>query len=543
MKQLRINQVSSILSFAAILTIALGFAYLIARTLFFLSLGGAWYEKTIGFFLLFSELFILTHGVGYSLQLLRVAARDKTPIPPLPKLPAHPPPVAVVVSSFKEPLEVIEKTLVSFYNLTYPNKHLYLLDDTRYDNVALEDTEKMQKYRHAVDALAKQLGVSLFRRKWHGAKAGMINDFLDFSAGRIRPDFQFTGISGESRPADFKYLVVFDADQNPFPNFLEQLVARMEAEPELAFIQTPQYYTNFQRNRVARAAGLQQAIFYEFICEGKSTKDAMFCCGTNVIFRRQALEDVGGFEENSVTEDFATSLKLHAGKWRSAYSNKALAFGLGPEDLGGYLKQQFRWALGTIGMLRELLRNFFRHPLMMSPAKWWEYLLSSTYYLIGWAFLTLIICPILYLILNVPSYFGHAHLFFLFFAPYLGVTLLVFFWTLRQRHYSAKDVIFGQLLVAVAFPVYLKASVYAILNKPGSFVVTPKGSSNTLPLTSLWMQLGLASLNIAAIVWGLHRLIYEDVSVLGIGINIIWCLYHFFMLSTVLYLNNPEERA
>ncbi len=521
------------LSIAALVTIFFGVTYLMARTIIYMSYTGTWYEKALGALLLAAEVFILVHGAGYSFQLLRVAGnREETRA--LPPLPADPPPVAVVVSAYKEPLDVLEKTLVSFYNLTYSNKHIYLLDDTRYDRDLPEPG-----YREKVESMARRVGVGLFRRKWHSAKAGMLNDFLDFTAGRDRPDFEFTGASGEKRPVAFKYLAVFDADQTPFPDFLQKLAARMEAEPELAFIQTPQYYTNFQKNRVARAAGLQQAVFYEFICEGKATREAMFCCGTNVIFRREALEDIGGLEEESVTEDFATSLKIHSRGWRSAYSSKVQAFGLGPEDLGGYLKQQFRWALGTIGMFRTLPGKFLRRPGMLSPVKWLEYMLSSTYYFIGWAFLVLVICPILFLILNVPSYFAYPHLFVLFFLPYLSITLTVFFLSLRGRNYRPKEIILGQLLLAIAFPVYLKASIFAMLNIKGSFAVTPKGSSRALPLISLWPQMGLAALNIAAIAWGLNRLIYEQPPFWGIMVNIIWCSYHFAMLASVLYLNNP----
>lgn len=151
-----------------------------------------------------------------------------------------------------------------------------------------------------------------------------------------------------------KYLVIFDADMNPFPDFVEPLCEYLEKNPKVAFVQTPQYYSNFESNRVAKAAGLQQAIFYEYICEGKGLKDAMFCCGSNVMIRIEALLSVGGFNEVSVTEDFATSLLLHLNGWKSIYFNRVSAFGKGPEDLGSFFKQQFRWARGTLEIAREL---------------------------------------------------------------------------------------------------------------------------------------------------------------------------------------------
>ena len=91
------------------------------------------------------------------------------------------------------------------------------------------------------------------------------------------------------------------------------------------------------------------------------------------MFRREALMDVGGFDESSVTEDFATSLKFHSKGWHSTYLNKVCAFGLGPEDLGGYFKQQYRWALGTVGLFRTILGTMISSPGLLSPGKWWEY--------------------------------------------------------------------------------------------------------------------------------------------------------------------------
>ena len=400
-----------ILGGLVILTITSASIYLAARFVFFLLADYAWYEQCAAFLLLGAEAFILVHSFGYFLNILRVVMRSKKlvsePLPP--ELPDSYPPVAIIVSSFKEPLEVVDDTLTCFYNLTYPNKHLYFLDDTRYD-LPNQDANEMARYRESIDNLCRSLEISLFRRRWHGAKAGMINDFLDYVAGRPREGFVMQHFSNKTPTIQEKYIIVFDADMNPLPDFVEPLVARMEHNERLAFIQTPQYYTNFEDNRVARASGLQQVIFYEYICEGKNLQDAMFCCGTNVILRREALEDVGGFDDTSVTEDFATSLKFHLRGWHSAYLNKVCAFGMGPEDLPGYFKQQFRWALGTLGLYRIILTEFIKDPRRLQPTKWWEYFLSGTHYFVGLVFLILVLCPALYLIGDVPADLLHPDL-------------------------------------------------------------------------------------------------------------------------------------
>jgi len=98
----------------------------------------------------------------------------------------------------------------------------------------------------------------------------------------------------------------------------------------------------------------------------------------------------------------------------------------------------------------------------------------------------------------------------LFFSlPYFVLTISIFFWTLKQRNYVFKDLILGQLLMAITFPVYIKASILGLMGVKGTFGITPKGGAKQLPLKALWPQLSLAILNFSAIIWGVNRLIYE----------------------------------
>lgn len=526
---------------AAMLSI---FLYLMARTVLFVISARLWQEIAVGLMLLLAEGFTMLHAFGYFLNVYHgLAAADLPRITrgTVPELKDFPP-VAIVVASYKEPLDILEDTLTCFYNLTYPNKHIFFLDDTRYD-LLKDDQKKMAQYRASIDELCQRIGVNLFRRPWRGAKAGMINDFLDFLADKPVAQACLTSFEDRPRNEPEKYIIVFDADMNPLPDFVEPLVAFMELHQKLAFIQTPQYYSNFEANRVAKAAGLQQAVFYEYICEGKSAQDAMFCCGTNVILRREALLDVGGFDETSVTEDFATSLRFHMNGWSSAYLNKICAFGMGPEDLGGYFKQQFRWALGTVGLLRSIAREFARGPSRLPAAKWWEYFLSGTHYFVGWVFIVMAVCPLLYLFTDTPSYFARPELYFLFFLPYIILTVTIFLYSMSQRKYRFRELAQGILLQAITFPVYMQASLQGIMGVRGSFGITPKGGSTALPMYKLWPQLGLALACLGGFTWGMLRLYNGDGPALALLTNSGWCLYHFAILSSTLFFNFPQEDA
>lgn len=481
--------------------------YSMIRITFTVILSGeyAWFENVFSFMLLAGETFILIHATGYAIDLVRANKKEESLFFLSQKFSYPPPEVAVLVAARHEPKEVLERTFRSIMNIRYTAKNVYFLDDS-----------SLEKYKKEAEDIAAHFGLHLFRRESrHGAKAGIVNDC--------------------TRTLQEKYIVIFDADQNPMPDFLEKIVPIMEANEKLAFIQTPQFYSNIKENRIARASGYQQAVFYEYICEAKGSSEAMFCCGTNVIFRKDALLAVGGMDETVVTEDFATSVKFHLAGWKSLYFDHVSTFGMGPETLGAYFQQQSRWAKGTVGVFRKVIQSFFKNPFKLKFSQWWEYLLSGTYYFVGIAFTLLMICPVAYLFFHVPSFFIHQDIYFSVFIPYFGLSLGVFFLTLKDRNYSVKSLFLGQMLMYITFPILIRSAVSALFGFQGTFAITQKGAGKALPYLKLWPQFTFMLLNYTALVWGMNRWYYEkDFSVL---INCIWAFYHFMVMLSVFYFN------
>ena len=66
-----------------------------------------------------------------------------------------------------------------------------------------------------------------------------------------------------------------------------------------------------------------QTVFYKFVQPGRNHFNAAFCVGTNVIFRRAAVNDIGGIYTDSKSEDVWTSLMLHERGWRTIYIPKS----------------------------------------------------------------------------------------------------------------------------------------------------------------------------------------------------------------------------
>jgi len=501
--------------YLAILAILfLSFYIIIRYTTFAVSDYNTW-DRLFGIILLLSETHLALHAAGYILGIIRLK-NHKLVHPTLKITNSNQPTVAVIVAAKNEPDEILAKTLSTFSAIDYHNMNIYLLDGS---NKKIYKTEAI--------SLKKFFKVNIFRQnKPHGAKAGMINDFL--------------------QQMNEKYIAVFDADQNPTPQFLKETIGILEKNKHIAFVQTPQFYSNLSVSPIALGAEMQQAIFFENMCEAKQIAKAMFCCGTNVIFRRDALLDVGGFSESSITEDFATSLKLHLKGYESHYYNHVLAFGMAPENLPAYFKQQNRWAAGTIGVFREIIKNFFINFSKLKPIQWWEYFLSGTHYFIGWAFFFLMICPIIYLIFGIPSYFMNPYVYLLLYVPYFIFSLTIFFTTMFKRKYHLAQVYYGIILSNLSFPILMKAAIYGLLNKQIPFEITTKGKSQTMSYFSLWPWVIMIFFNILAIMFGIQTLItainnYNTAIVYAISINIFWCLYHTFMLLFIYYFNaNPN---
>jgi len=357
---------------------------------------------------------------------------------------AEPPPpstrswsIDVFVTTCGEPLDVVRRTVAAAVGMNGAHR-TYVLDDGGRDDVR---------------ALARALGAEYVRRGTRsGAKAGNLNHALELTTGEL--------------------VAIFDADHVPHPEFLERLVGYFE-DSGLAFVQTPQFYGNARDNLIARGAYQQQAIFYGPICRGKNGANAAFCCGTNVLFRREALAGVGGFDERSVVEDFVTSMRLHRHGWRSVYYPFVVSEGLGPETLGAYFAQQFRWARGSIGALVSL--EPFRRGY--TTAQRLQYLLASTFYLMGLVTTVYVALPILYLLAGWSAFSSSSADFALYYAPYLVLGLVTVRWGLGGRlRLEHLRYTFG------AFPVYAAAAVAAFVRLPSRFRATGANAGSRMPV-------------------------------------------------------------
>jgi len=372
-----------------------------------------------------------------------------------PHLGGEPVLVDVFVTVFGEEPATVRRTVAAAVGIRGRHR-TWVLDDGRSDEIR---------------DISAELGAWYVRRlSAHGAKAGNINHALTLAKG--------------------EYFVIFDADFVPDPAFLTETLPFF-VHRDVAFVQTPQAYGNLH-TVVARGAAYMQTVFYRFIQPGRNRFNSAFCVGTNVIFRRHAIDEIGGMHTDSKSEDVWTALTLHERGWRSIFIPDVLAVGEAPETVEAYSKQQLRWATGGFEIL--LRHNPLGPRRSLTAEQRIQYLVTATFYLTG-------ICPLLLLL--VPPLEIYFEL-----RP-MNLDITVWTWALYYAGFYVMQVLLAWFavgsfrwetltLATVSFPIYTKALWNVMTGKDVGWHVTGSASARSpfnfaIPQTLFFVFLALTT--------------------------------------------------
>lgn len=146
-------------------------------------------------------------------------------------------------------------------------------------------------------------------------------------------------------------MAVLDVDMIPSPRWLRALIPHLLLDPKVAMVNPPQRHYN-----IPDQDPLEQSLsgLYEVGEPLKNAIDSAWCVGTGFVVRRSALDDIGGFPEESISEDILTSILLTAAGWKIVYVHEDLQWGLVPSSITAYLQQQVRTCASVISTVRNL---------------------------------------------------------------------------------------------------------------------------------------------------------------------------------------------
>ncbi|MCB9530932.1 MAG: glycosyltransferase [Myxococcales bacterium] len=270
--------------------------------------------------------FLCAFGVQRLVATVQLLRCRPAALPPAPGALPH---VTVQLPMYNE-VHVAERVIRAAAALEYPADRLQIQ--------VVDDSDDATAQR--VDSVAAALRddghrVDVVRRTTRGGfKAGALAHALDSADGEL--------------------IAIFDADFVPPARFLLDTVGHF-SDPQVGLVQTRWGHLNrdFSLWTLAQSVLLDGHFVVEQTARACSGAPFNFN-GTAGVWRRNAIDDAGGWQSDTITEDLDLSYRAQLAGWRFVYRPDIVAEAELPVDAGGLLSQQHRWAKGSIECLRKL---------------------------------------------------------------------------------------------------------------------------------------------------------------------------------------------
>ncbi|UBF28203.1 glycosyltransferase [Kovacikia minuta CCNUW1] len=370
-----------------------------------------------------------------------------------------------------------------------------------------------------IRALAAELGCNYIARPVNRhAKAGNLNYAIGKTNGEL--------------------LTVFDADFVPTRNFLTRTVGFFQNET-IGIVQTHQCFYN--ADSFARNLGLEKEIPHENEAFGRhylpirDGANSSLCYGSSFVMRRSALQKVGGFATQSVSEDLYTGIRIATSGYQVIYLNENLSAGLVPEDMPSQVIQRQRWTRGSMQAF------FLKDNPITVPGFNLRQRIAYIEGIFQWfnspARLGFLILPIAVTFLGIVPISTTIQDWTYFFLPLYLIQLSTFSWL---NHRASPALIADVYSVMNCFPVSM--TVFQTLVSPFSkgFRVTPKGTIHK-SMVFRWQLamplIVLLILNTASLIWQTYSLVMQ----VGQGANpetaeylrlgLVWGIYNLLVLG------------
>jgi cellulose synthase/poly-beta-1,6-N-acetylglucosamine synthase-like glycosyltransferase len=231
---------------------------------------------------------------------------------------------------------VVERLITSVCSIDYPREllEIQILDDST------DDTGHIAK---SVVSEMKDRGfdiVYIHRQNRTGYKAGALKKGLETAKGEL--------------------VGIFDADFIPNPSFLKDTIPYF-SDPKVGMLQTRWGHINSDYSLLTRAQSM--GIDGHFGVEQASRAWSGFFMnfnGTAGIWRKKTIEDAGGWQADTLTEDLDLSYRAQLKGWKLSFAPDVVCPAEVPVTINAFKSQQHRWAKGSIQTAKKNLGNLFR---------------------------------------------------------------------------------------------------------------------------------------------------------------------------------------
>ena len=257
--------------------------------------------------------------------------------PPLPVIKdADLPVVTVQLPMFNE-MYVAEKLIDVITKFDYPKDKLeiHVLDDSTDDTQTIA-ANKVQEYKN------KGFNIEyIHRTNRQGYKAGALKEGMEKATG--------------------EFMAIFDADFEPHPDFLRKTIPYFLTDPTIGVVQTRWEHSNEDYSMITKLQALQLNVHFTVEQMGRSAGNFLLQFnGTAGVWRRKTIDDAGGWEADTLTEDLDLSYRAQMKGYRILYLEKLGSPAELPAEMNALKGQQHRWMKGGAESAKKLLPSVWK---------------------------------------------------------------------------------------------------------------------------------------------------------------------------------------
>jgi cellulose synthase/poly-beta-1,6-N-acetylglucosamine synthase-like glycosyltransferase len=237
---------------------------------------------------------------------------------------------------------VVRRLIDAVVRLHYPSDRLEIqvLDDSTDETTAIA-AQLVAHYRQQAFDI-----VLVHRQHRSGYKAGALKEGMAIATG--------------------EFIAIFDADFVPEPDFLMRTLPFFQ-NPTIALVQARWGHINrdYSLLTIAHALGIDGHFWVEQAARCWSGLFMNFN-GSGGIWRRQAIDDAGGWQADTLTEDLDLSYRAQLRGWRMKFLPQVVCPAEIPAQISAVKSQQHRWAKGSIQTAKKLLPRLWRAPVPLA---------------------------------------------------------------------------------------------------------------------------------------------------------------------------------
>ena len=245
---------------------------------------------------------------------------------------ANTPKVSIHIPAYREPPDMLLRTIDSVARLDYPN----------FECVVVINNTPDPAFWQPIEARCRELGPRF--------KFVCVENLRGFKAAALR-------LAMAETADDAEIIGVIDADYVVDPQWLRDLVPGF-ADPQVGLIQAPQDHRDGDRSHIHAAMNAEYAGFFDIGMVERNEVNAIIVHGTMCLIRRTAIATAGGWSSDTICEDSDLGLTIMELGWRAHYTNRRYGWGLLPQDYLAFKTQRARWAGGAVQIVKKHWRQF-----------------------------------------------------------------------------------------------------------------------------------------------------------------------------------------